>query len=142
MMARLFSLSGLAVAGLLLGSSVHAFVPAATSRLPTKPASTLGGGSRPRVSTTTTTTTMLMSPDQTLELVQGASTLLLAYADDSKASLNTEIGVVSFAGVAAGLAALGLLLTKNLQSKTFSFALDEAEQAAVDAVSAIFDPTV
>ncbi len=141
MMARLFSLSGLAVAGLLLGSSVHAFVPAATSRLPTKPASTLGGGSRPRVSTTTTTT-MLMSPDQTLELVQGASTLLLAYADDSKASLNTEIGVVSFAGVAAGLAALGLLLTKNLQSKTFSFALNEAEQAAVDAVSAIFDPTV
>jgi hypothetical protein len=33
-------------------------------------------------------------------------------------------------------------LTKNLKSKSFSFVLDEAEQAAVDAVSAIFDPTV
>lgn len=77
-----------------------------------------------------------------LELAQQASSLFLAYTDDSKASLNTEIGVVSFAGAAAGLTALFFLLTKNLKGKSFSFVLDEAEQAAVDAVTAIFDPTV
>jgi hypothetical protein len=124
-MARLFSsLSGLVSAGLLLGS-VQAFIPA--SRLPTKqqPAATLG---RPRASSTPM---LMMTPDQSLELVQSASNLLLAYADDSKASLNTEIGVVSFAGVAAGLTVgsnlvdqiclrLLYLLTQNpIPSRTF-----------------------
>ena len=33
------------------------------------------------------------------------------------------------------------LLTKNLQSKSFAFTLSEEEQAAVDSVEAIFDPT-
>lgn len=75
------------------------------------------------------------------EAVNTAAGLLLAYSDDSSASLNSEIGVISFAGAAAGLTALFFLLTKNLQTKSFSFVLDEAEQAAVDAVTAIFDPT-
>lgn len=76
------------------------------------------------------------------EALNAATNLLLAYTDDSTASLNTEIGVISFAGAAVGLTAVFLLLTKNLQAKSFSFVLDEVEQAAVDAVSAIFDPTV
>lgn len=97
---------------------------------------------RSRVTHTSMALTPLVDGGMADAVNTAAAGLLLAYSDDSSATLNSEIGVISFAGAAAGLTALFFLLTKSLQAKSFSFALDEAEQAAVDAVTAIFDPTV
>lgn len=85
--------------------------------------------------------TMALDPTTTLEALQHAGSTLLAYTDDTKPTLNAEIIGVSSIGVFAGLAAVFALLTKNLKAKNFAFTLPEADQAAVDAVEALFDPT-
>jgi len=76
----------------------------------------------------------------TLDILQHTGNTLLAYTDDTKPTLNTEIIGVSSIGVFAGLAGIFALLTKNLKNKNFAFTLSEDEQAAVDAVEALYDP--
>jgi len=85
--------------------------------------------------------TMALDPTTTLEALQHAGSMLLAYTDDIKPTLNAEIIGVSSIGVFAGLTGVFALLTKNLKAKNFAFTLSETEQAAVDAVKALYDPT-
>ena len=84
---------------------------------------------------------MLSDPSTTFDLLTQASSTFLAYTDDTKTTLNTEIIGVSSIGAFFGLTAVFALLTKNLKNNNFAFTLSEEEQAAVDAVEAIFDPT-
>lgn len=84
---------------------------------------------------------MALDPTSAFDALQHASSTLLAYTDDTKPTLNAEIIGVSSIAAFAGLTGVFALLTKNLKSKNFAFDLSEEEQAAVDGVEALFDPT-
>ena len=77
-----------------------------------------------------TTKAFAISPDMMTGALDHV-TDLLAYTDDSKATLNTQIIGVSSLAAFAGLSAVFALLTKNLKGKTFKFSLSEEEEEAV-----------